>query len=115
MHAMTHRFAAGSALQPKGLAFAVDDLLRMNAWADDQGIRMVIRLDHCAGDEEYEEVIAFHTDAQSASFLLIWRSAEAVMVQPSAGRPLAYRSVSHVLKSLVAGRDAETTDTAANQ
>jgi hypothetical protein len=115
MHAMTHRFAAGSAHQPKGLAFAVDDLLRMKAWADRQGIRMVIRLDHCADDEEYEEVVAFHTDARSACFLLIWRNAEAVVVQPSAGRPLAYRSVSHVLESLVAGQDAEATDMVAKQ
>jgi hypothetical protein len=100
---------------PKGLAFAIDDLLCMRDWADRHGIRMAIRLDHGNDGEDYEEVIAFHADAQSACFLLIWRSTEAVIVQPLVGRPLAYQSVSHVLESLVEGQDSEMTDTTATE
>jgi hypothetical protein len=100
---------------PKGLAFAIDDLLRMREWTDRHGMRMVIHLDHGVRDEEYEEVIAFHTNIRSSCVLLIWRSSEAVNVQPLVGRSLTYRSVDHVLDSLVANRDAEMTDTTAHE
>jgi hypothetical protein len=98
---------------PKGLAFAIHDLHRLRDWADRQGVRMVIRLDHGADGEDYEEVIAFHADQQPACFLLVWRSTDAIIAQPLVGRPLAYRSVSHVLESLVEGQDSEMTDTTA--
>jgi len=112
---MTDRLATGSAHQPTGLAFAIDDLLRMKTWADRQSIRMVVRLDHSIGDEACEEAVAFHADAQQACFLLIWRGAGTVIVQPSAGRPLAYWSVSHVLEALVASQDDAMTSTTARQ
>ena len=101
-----------AAKQPKGLAFEIEDLLRMREWADHQGVHMVVRLDHGVDGEEYEEVVVFHANPQTPCFLLIWRSAEAIIVQPLLGRPMAYRSVNHVLTSLVARQDAETTDTA---
>jgi hypothetical protein len=110
---VTYCLTASSARQPKGLAFAIDDLLAMQAWADSRRIRMAVRLDHGIGDEEYEEVIAFHTDLDSSCFLLIWRSTEAVVAQPFVGRQLTSRSVSHVLASLVAKQDVETPETPA--
>ena len=107
---MSHCPRPKSVCQPKGLAFAIDDLLAMKAWADTRHIPMAVRLDHGIGDEEYEEVIAFHTDGDPSCFLLIWRSIEAVVVQPLVGRQLTYRSVSHVLASLVASQDADMMD-----
>jgi len=113
MRAMTDRLAAGSAHQPPGRAFTIDDLLRMRAWADRQGVRMVVHLDHCVGDEACEEAVAFHANAQPACFLLIWRGAGTIVVQASPGQALAYQSVSHVLEALVASQDPATTDTTA--
>src|SRR6201995_2660592 len=80
-----------AAKQPKGLAFEIDDLLRMREWADHQGVHMVVRLDHGLDREEYEEVVAFHANPQASCFLLIWRSVEAIIVQSLVGRPKAYR------------------------
>jgi len=85
----------------------------MKEWTGRHGMHMVIRLDHGVGDEDYEEVIALQTDIRSSCFLLIWRSTEAVTVQPLVGRPLPYRSVGHVLDSLVANQNAEMTNTTA--
>jgi hypothetical protein len=61
----------------KGLAFEIADLVRIQGWAAQNAVRMDIRLDHGVEGEEYEEVIAFRTDA-TACFLLMW---------PDAGTP----------------------------
>ncbi|PPQ33744.1 hypothetical protein [Rhodopila globiformis] len=101
------------AAAPKGLAFAIHDLLRMRDWADRHGVRMVIRLDHDVDNEDYEEVIAFRTNTKQTCFLLIWRTTESIIVQPLLGRPLVFRSVGHVLENLVEGQDNAMTDTTA--
>lgn len=86
---------------PAGLAFAIGDLLLMKEWADLHDVAMTVQIDHGIEDEEYEEVVAFRTGQNAACFLLIWRSAEVVVIQPLVGRPRRYRSVSHVLDSIV--------------
>jgi hypothetical protein len=58
-----------------------------------------IRLDHGVEGEEYEEVIAFRTDA-TACFLLMWRDQNTVFAQPMPGRQQCFSSVSAALSRL---------------
>jgi hypothetical protein len=83
----------------KGVAFAIADLLAIQRWAERNEVRMDIRLDHGVEDEEYEEVIAFHSDA-TACFLLMWRDHNAVFAQPMPGRQLHFPSVATALSRL---------------
>jgi hypothetical protein len=89
----------------KGLAFDIADLLAIQRWAESNNVRMDIWLDHGIDDEEYEEVIAFHTDA-TACFLLMWRDLNAVFVQPMPGRQRHFPSVSAALSRLYVNRGA---------
>jgi hypothetical protein len=45
---------------PKGLAFEIADLILIKGCADFRDLRMVVRLDHGADDEDYEKVVALH-------------------------------------------------------
>ncbi len=84
----------------KGIAFEISDLIMAQAWAAENHVRMVIRLDHGMDDEDYEEVIAIHTNA-NACLLLMWRDQDAVFVQPLPGRRLSFMSVAAALEKLV--------------
>jgi hypothetical protein len=95
---------------PTGLAFPISDLLLLRGWADRYDIIMTIELDHRVDGEDCEELIAFRTDVNSSSFLLIWRDAEAIFVQPLVGRKLRFTSVSHLLERLVFAQPAGVTD-----
>jgi hypothetical protein len=95
-----------SVAPPAGLAFAIRDLLWMKEWADIHAVAMTVRLDHGVDDEEYEEVVEFRTDRDASCFLLIWRSAEAVFAQPLVGPTRRYRSVNHILDSIIVKQPA---------
>jgi hypothetical protein len=105
--------AAGSL--PKGLAFEIADLYLVRGWADLHDIQMDLRLDHGAEDEEYEEVIVFYINISPQCRLILWRSMEAVFVQPLVGRRLQYRSVSEALESLGPKQIPVLTDTTATE
>jgi hypothetical protein len=83
----------------KGLAFDIADLQALQSWARQNDVGMDIRLDHGVDDEEYEEVIAFHTDA-TGCFLLMWRTPNTIVVQPLPGRQLHCPSVNAALSRL---------------
>jgi hypothetical protein len=85
---------------PKGVAFEIADLVLVKGWADFHNFRMVVRLDHGAEGEEYEEVIAFHTGIDAPCQFIVWRSPKAVFVQPLIGRKRRFGSVSAALGSL---------------
>jgi hypothetical protein len=91
---------------PTGLAFTISDLLLMQGWAHLHNFIMTIELDYRTNEADCEEVAAFRTGVDAPCLLLIWRNAEAVFVQPLAGRGLHYKSVSHVLESLVSIQQA---------
>jgi hypothetical protein len=40
---------------PAGLSFEVADLILLQSWAEFHDLRMVVELDHCGADGEYEE------------------------------------------------------------
>jgi hypothetical protein len=83
----------------KGLAFDIADLLRIQSWAGQNAVCMNVLLDHGVEGEEYEEVIAFRTDA-TACFLLMWRDQNTIFAQPMPGRQQCFSSVSAALSRL---------------
>jgi hypothetical protein len=101
MRDLTTRGIAASSPLPKGLAFEIADLLLIGSWADLHELRMSIGLDHGVEDEEYEEVITFHTGKNSRRRLIVWRNDEAVFVQPLVGRREQHDSVAEALESLL--------------
>lgn len=106
---------AASSRPPKGLAFEIADLLLIGSWAALHGLGMSVRLDHGSEDEEYEEVIAFHSGTSPLSRLIIWRNAEAVFVQPLAGRKQQYDSISEALEDLLPESRIPLTDITATE
>jgi hypothetical protein len=85
---------------PKGFAFEIADLILARAWADFHEFQMLVRLDHGADGEEYEEVIELNTDLSCFPRLIVWRGTEAVFVQPILGRKLRFNTVAEALQSL---------------
>jgi hypothetical protein len=92
--------SAARPVPPKGLAFAIADLVLAASWATSQDLRMMVRLDHGDAAEEYEEVIEFRSGRSAASRLILWRSAEAVFVQPMPGKRRRHASVAEALDSI---------------
>ena len=92
---------SASQSRPKGIAFEIVDLMLIKKWADTRNIKFVIRLDHSAESDEYEEVVAFHPETSPTSPLIMWRTAERVFVQPLIGRRRRYGSVAKALDSQI--------------
>jgi hypothetical protein len=91
----------GNPRPPKGLAFAIEDLVLATEWARRNDVGMVVRLDHGSDDrEEYEEVIALRSSLDAGCAMILWRSQDAVFVRPGTGRTERYRCVSEALESL---------------
>ena len=84
---------------PKGLAFEIIDLVLIKNWADLHDCRMLVRLDHGAEGEEYEEVIALYTGTNSQRHLIMWRNTAAVFLQPLIGQKQRYSSVAKALEA----------------
>jgi hypothetical protein len=97
---------------PKGLAFDIPDLILANSWAELNDFRMVVRLDHGAEDEEYEEILAFHNDISLCN-MIMWRNMDAVFVQPLVGKRQRYSSVAEALGSVVPKQPVVLTDISA--
>jgi hypothetical protein len=98
---------------PKGLAFEISDLILIRSWAAFHDFRMLVRLDHGVEDEEYEEVVEFHTGTSSRSRWIIWRNADAVFVQPILGKKAKYVSIVEALAGLLPRQCVALTDIAA--
>jgi hypothetical protein len=99
---------------PKGLAFEIADLVLAESWADAHDLRMLICLDHGgAVDEDYEEVIVFHTQLRPLDRFILWRSAQAVFIQPLVGKARRYASVAAALERIVPKQGVVLTDIAA--
>jgi hypothetical protein len=85
---------------PIGLAFDIADLMFLEDWSETNNIRMVVELDHCVEDEEYEEVIAFYAKDSPLRRWILWRSASDIVVQRLIGRTCRFSSVADALDSL---------------
>jgi hypothetical protein len=85
---------------PKGIAFAIAELVLAKDWAAYHELRMTIRLDHGTEHEEYEEVLEFRQGAKAAFRGILWRNQHAVFIQPLVGRRQRFTSVAAALESL---------------
>ena len=84
---------------PAGLAFEVADLILLQSWAEFHDLRMVIELDHCGMDGEYEEMVAIYTKDGHLLRWLLWRTDE-IIVQPLIGRTVRCPSVAEAIEIL---------------
>jgi len=95
----------------KGIAFDIADLVIARGWAGYHDFQMVVSLNHGAtAGEEYEEVIAFHAKTGPLHRLIMWRNAEAVLVQPLVGRARQFWTVAEALESMLPGERVTVTD-----
>jgi hypothetical protein len=80
-----------------GRAFEIHDHRLMIDWAKRYDHRAVVRLDHGVAGEEYEEVVELLFGSSNRCRFIIWRNAEAVIVQPLIGRRILYACVEDAL------------------
>ncbi len=80
--------------QPRGFYLELSDLTIVRARSEFHDLRMVVEWDHCIGDEEYEEVLAFYPSGLQFRHWSMWRTNDDITVQPTVGRTMHYTSVS---------------------
>jgi hypothetical protein len=117
-HAGRHSTGGLAAMRrraPKGLAFAIEDLLLIQGWAEARDVTLRILLDHGTPNEEYEEVVAMHTGTPAVCRAIMWRNAGSVFVQPLVGRRRHYARVADALESLLPARTEVLTDIVATR
>ncbi len=86
---------------PRGLSFELSDLTLVLGWAEFHDMRMVVELDHCTGDQEYEEILAFYASNSRFRRWSMWRTHEDIVVQPTKGRTTHFTSVASALEALI--------------
>lgn len=84
----------------RGLSFGVADLILIRSWAAAQGLEMRVHLDYVAGQQTYDEVLAFHVGNSSLFDFLMWRDRKSVYVKPVMGWPRRYGSVVAALSGI---------------
>jgi hypothetical protein len=90
---------------PKGLSFEIPDLLLVQAWAEYHSIRMEVELHHCAGGDEYEEMLGLFSMATGFRRWMLWRSCDGIIAQPMVGRPMIFDTISEALDVLIPALD----------
>ena len=91
--------ASPVARETLGLAFAIEDLLRMREWAARRGLSLSIQLDHVADGIRFEEVLALTPRGQSLQCAMIWRSGNGVVLQRSGERTRSHHTLDEALGS----------------
>jgi hypothetical protein len=97
---------------PKGLSFEIADHILARAWAASHGFQILVRLDHGAENEEYEEIIEFAGTGRLSRWIM-WRDATSVFVQPILGKNQRSASVAEALEGLLPKQRVVLTDIAA--
>jgi hypothetical protein len=98
-----------------GLSFSIAELTLVEAWAEAQGLQMLVRLDHGSETEEYEEVLAFRATWGRPRRCIMWRDGEAVYVQPLIGRTRRYGSVAEAIATFSLNKPVAVTDVIASR
>jgi hypothetical protein len=87
--------------EPKGLSFAVPDLLMIQAWSDFHDLVMRIDLDTVADDDHYDEIISLSPSRGNLRRWMVWRSRDGIVVQPMMGRPMLFDAMADALDVLI--------------
>ena len=83
-----------------GIAFDTADLVLLQAWAGLHEMRMVIELDQCVDDHEYEEIVVIYVKSNRLRRWNLWRSWDGVVVQPIIGRSMRFHSVAAAIEAM---------------
>jgi hypothetical protein len=86
---------------PTGLSFNVADLVMLRGWAEFHNLRMTIELDVCADEDEYEELLGLYDRSSPFRRWMIWRSCDAIVVQPTMGRAMVFDCMFEALEVLI--------------
>lgn len=95
-----HNLSASPKNRLQGISFAIPELLLVTAWAEFQKMRMTIELDWHVDGMDFEEVVTLHGATHRGPPWLIWRTCDSVVVQPMAGKPRCYETVSDALEAI---------------
>lgn len=95
-----HTFRAPSKSRIEGIAFAIPELLLVQAWAEFHKFRFSIELDWHVDLTEYEEVITLGLPDRTGSHCLLWRAPDGIVVQPMVGRARRYATISDALDAI---------------
>ncbi len=85
---------------PYGLAFTIQDLLRMRHWCEKRGLRMEVALDQTLEDVEFEELLIISPQNRERRSFTMWRTVSGIYVQTPTGAPRAFHGVIEALDSL---------------
>jgi hypothetical protein len=91
---------AASNVRIQAISFEVPELLLVTAWAEFHSLRMTIELDWCADGIAYEEVITLQPAERNGPPWLLWRTCESVVLQPMAGKPRRFETISDALEAV---------------
>jgi hypothetical protein len=84
----------------QAICFEVPELLLVTAWAEFHNLRMTIELDWSAEGIAYEEVITLQVPERRGPPWVLWRTCESVVLQPMAGRPRRFETISDALQAI---------------
>ena len=84
----------------QAISFEVPELLLITAWAEFHNLRMTIELDWCAEGIAYEEVITLQAPGRRGPPWMLWRTCESVVLQPMAGKPRWFETISDVMEAI---------------
>jgi hypothetical protein len=90
---------------PTGFSFDIPDLVMLRGWSDFHDLRMAIELDVCAEGEEYEELLGLYDRSRAFRRWMIWRSSDAIVVQPAMGHTMLFDCMAEALDTLIPAHD----------
>ncbi len=85
---------------PEGFSFEVSELIMLRNWSEDNGLSMVIELDHIDGPREYEEFIRLVPHRGHHGLASLWRAHQTVIITPFGGAARRFVSMAHALSAL---------------
>jgi hypothetical protein len=85
---------------PYGLAFTVQDLLRVRHWCEKRELCMEVALDQTLEDVEFEELLIVTPPSHEKRSFTMWRTMSSIYVQTPTGAPRAFPTVVQALDSL---------------
>ena len=69
-------------------------------WAENNGLAMVIELDHLDGPLEFEEYVVLVPQGGRHGLITLWRARQAVMITPLGSNTRRYVSMAHALSAM---------------
>jgi hypothetical protein len=85
---------------PYGLAFTIQDLLRVRHWCEKRVLNLDVALDQTLEDVEFEELLIVAPPSREKRSFTMWRTDGGIYVQTPTGAPRLFPSVIEALNSL---------------